>query len=101
MKTPQEIATSILGKEPTLPDERAIWQGIVDAVTEDREDRETHYASGSDWTIEHREHDTLGMVTALAIWPADEAGLTDEPVAVLALSDAGVDALVGTLKPGA
>jgi hypothetical protein len=99
VKTPQEIATAVLGKEPTLPEERAIWQGIVDAVTEDREDRETHYSFGSDWTVER--HEVMGgYVTDLLLWPGGPRGLTAEPVAVLALTEAGVAALVDTLKPG-
>lgn len=101
MKTPQEIATATLGKEPTLPEERAIWDAVVAGVQADRDQRETVYLTGSDWTVEHREHETLGVVTALALWPAGAAGLTEEPVAILALTAAGVDALVGTLNPGA
>ncbi|KZE41406.1 hypothetical protein AVW09_02120 [Microbacterium sp. T32] len=100
MKTPQEIATAILGKEPTLPEERATWQAIVDAIAEDREDRETYFATDADWTVEQHEVKG-GLVTDLLVWPGGADALTREPVAVLALTDAGVDALVATLKPGA
>jgi len=33
MKTPQEIATAELGKEPTNAEEQALWQRIVDSIT--------------------------------------------------------------------
>lgn len=99
MKTPQEIATTILGKEPTLNEERIIWRSIVEGIEADR--AQTRYATGEDWSVEQREVADLGMLTALVLWPAGTAGMTGEPVAVLSLTSAGVDALVDTLKPGA
>lgn len=101
MKTPQEIATTILGKEPTLNEERIIWRGIVEGIEADRAQREPFLATRDDWTVEHHEHEDRGIITVLYLWPAGADGLTKNPVAALSLTTAGTDSLIATLNPGA
>lgn len=97
MKTPQEIATTILGKEPTLDEERIIWRGIVEGIEADRAQRVTPTLGGEDWEVEFEDENTV----ALNWYQPGEAGWTEPRVAHVRLTHEGASTLAYALNPGA